>query len=425
MSDAPDRLGSRSWAWLGGLPPWTWDVVPAVLAGGIVALEFREPLLSVLLGLVAAASLLGRRRLPLAVLAVTGTAAFIVIIVHAVPFTPIEVTVMVALYTVDTRCGRRWSLAASAVAFAGAVLAAALSREVAAGLLPVITVAPAAVITALWVTGDNLRVRRAYVAGLEERAAWVDAQRAADARRAAEDERARIARELHDVVAHHVAVIAVQAGAARMLTATTDERTRDLLGSIEGASHQAMSELRRLLGVLRREPGGEPGGPRRPGPQPGLAQLDQLVDQVRRAGLPVELTVVGAPGGLPDGVDLSAYRIVQEALTNALKHAGPVPTQVCLRCDDTAATLVVTNQAPATARAAEPGRAGHGLIGMRERAVMAGGELRAGPTPDGGFEVFARLPLEPGRPVPPQAQSAQAQSAQAQSAQAQSAGDRR
>jgi len=416
MIDAPARPGSRSWAWLGGLPSWTWDVVPAVLAGGIVALGFRQPLLSVLLGLVAAASLLARRRLPLAVLAVTGTVAFTVIIVHAVPFTSIEVSVMVALYTVDTRCGRRWSLAASAVAFAGAVLAAVLARGADAGILPVLTIAPAAVITALWVTGDNLRVRRAYVAGLEERAAWVDAQRAADARRAAEDERARIARELHDVVAHHVAVIAVQAGAARMLTATTDERTRDLLGSIEGASHQAMSELRRLLGVLRREPGGEPGGPRQPGPQPGLAQLDQLVDQVRRAGLPVQLTVVGAPGGLPDGVDLSAYRIVQEALTNALKHAGPVPTEVCLRCDDMAATLIVTNQAPATAPAATPGRPGHGLIGMRERAVMAGGELRAGPTPDGGFEVFARLPLEPGR---------SAQLAQARPAQAQPAGDRR
>jgi signal transduction histidine kinase len=426
MIDAPARPGSRSWAWLGGLPSWTWDVVPAVLAGGIVALGFRQPLLSVLLGLVAAASLLARRRLPLAVLAVTGTVAFTVIIVHAAPFTSIEVSVMVALYTVDTRCGRRWSLAASAVAFAGAVLAAVLTRGVDAGILPVLTIAPAAVITALWVTGDNLRVRRAYVAGLEERAAWVDAQRAADARRAAEDERARIARELHDVVAHHVAVIAVQAGAARMLTATTDERTRDLLGSIEGASHQAMSELRRLLGVLRREPDGAPGSPRQPGPQPGLAQLDQLVDQVRRAGLPVELTVVGAPGGLPDGVDLSAYRIVQEALTNALKHAGPVPTEVCLRCDDAAATLIVTNQAPAAAPAAGPGRAGHGLIGMRERAVMAGGELRAGPTPDGGFEVFARLPLEPGRSAQPaQAQWAQAQPSQPQTAQAQPAGDRR
>jgi signal transduction histidine kinase len=401
MSEAPGLPGSRSWAWLAGLPAWTWDVVPAVLAGGILGLEFRQPPLAVLLGLAAAASLLGRRRLPLAVLAATGTMAFTAIALHAVASTSMAVSVMVALYTVDTRCGRRWSLAASAAAFAGAVLVTVLSRDVPAGQLPVVAIAPAAVITALWVTGDNLRVRRAYVAGLEERAAWVDAQRAADARRAAEDERARIARELHDVVAHHVAVIAVQAGAARMLAATTDERTRDLLGSIEGASHQAMSELRRLLGVLRREPGGSPGGPREPGPQPGLAQVDQLVDQVRRAGLPVKLTVVGAPGHLPDGVDLSAYRIVQEALTNALKHAGPVPARVCLRCDAAAVTLVVTNQAPAAAPAAEPGRPGHGLIGMRERAAMAGGELRAGPTPDGGFEVFARLPLEPG-PVPAQ-----------------------
>lgn len=417
MSDAPGRPGSRSWAWLGAVPAWTWDVVPAVLAGGILALDFRRGTLSVLLGLVAAGALLGRRRLPLAVLAVTGTAAFVGISLRDVAPTSAAVAVMVALYTVDTRCGRRWSLAASAVALAGALLATALSREVAPGLLPELAIAPAAVIIALWVIGDNLRVRRAYVAGLEERAAWADAQRAADARRAAEDERARIARELHDVVAHHVAVIAVQAGAARMLTTATDERTRDLLGSIEGASHQAMSELRRLLGVLRREPGEEPAGrPGRPAPQPGLAQLDQLIEQVRRAGLPVELAVVGAPERLPDGVDLSAYRIVQEALTNALKHAGPVPTQVCLRCDGMAVTLIVTSQAPAAALAAAvsaagvsaagPGRPGHGLIGMRERAAMAGGELRAGPMPDGGFEVFARLPLEPGRPVPSRGQPA-------------------
>ena len=296
MSDVPGRPGSRGWAWLGALPAWTWDVVPALAAGGILALQPGRSALSALLGLAAAAALLARRRLPLAVLAVTGVAAFLGITLREVAVVAPVVAAMVALYTVDTRCGRRWSLAASAAALGGALLALALAREVSAGQFAEVAIAPAAVIIALGVIGDNLRVRRAYVAGLEERAAWADEQRAAEARRAAEQERARIARELHDVVAHHVAVIAVQAGAARMLATGADERTRDLLGSIEGASHQAMRELRRLLGVLRREPGDDPGGPRQPAPQPGLGQLSELVEQVRRAGLPVELTVAGAPG---------------------------------------------------------------------------------------------------------------------------------
>jgi signal transduction histidine kinase len=239
------------------------------------------------------------------------------------------------------------------------------------------------------------------VAGLEERAAWVDEQRAADARRAASNERARIARELHDVVAHHVAVMAVQAGAARMLNETVDAQTRDLLGSIENSAHQAMSELRRLLGVLRREDLG-PSSP--PAPQPGLRQLDRLIEQVRQAGLPVTLTVRGEPHLLPDWVDLSAYRIVQEALTNVLKHAGPAQTSICLTYATSEVTLLVTNQPPPQAPLADGERPGHGLIGMRERVAMAGGELRAGPTEDGGFEVFARLPIEGRRPVPRQAQ---------------------
>jgi signal transduction histidine kinase len=380
-------------------------------------------------------SLLARRRAPLAVLAITGAATFIGLVGRSMASAVIGFPVLVALYTVDTRCSRRKSLGASAVALAGAIVAAALSRHVPAALLLEMSIAPAAVIVALWVIGDNLRVRRAYVAGLEERAAWVDAQRAAEARRAAEDERARIARELHDVVAHHVAVMAVQAGAARMLNGAVDEQTRDMLGSIESTAHQAMSELRRLLGVLRREesaaqpagqqqpgaqlqapdgsgqadpgvPAGPVPGPNSPAPQPGLAQIRQLVDQVRRAGLPVELTEAGVPRGLPDWVDVSAYRIVQEALTNVLKHAGHARTQVCLRSDASEVTLRVTNAVPPGARVPAGDRPGHGLIGMRERVAMAGGELRTGPTGDGGFEVFARLPAWPAGQAPRAAQLA-------------------
>jgi signal transduction histidine kinase len=161
-----------------------------------------------------------------------------------------------------------------------------------------------------------------------------------------------------------------------------------------------MRELRRLLGVLRREDGAPPGDPQRAAaPHPGLGQLDRLIDQVRQAGLPVELTVVGSPGQLPDWVDLSAYRIVQEALTNVLKHAGPARTAVCLRCDRSSVTLIVTNDSPAPGLVPPQDSPGHGLIGMRERVAMAAGKFRAGPTAAGGFEVFARLPLD-ARPAP-------------------------
>jgi signal transduction histidine kinase len=403
MSEAPDQQGTRSWAWLGRVPAWVWDAIPVVvLAAGIglnASIVRPASLLTVAVGLVGVAVLLARRRAPRAVFVTTGLAAFVAIAEHNAVAAPVVVAVLVALYTVDTRCSRRWSLAASAVAFGGSVLAEGVALGPGSNLLAVM-IAPAALITALWVIGDNLRVRRAYVAGLEERAAWVDEQRAADARRAASNERARIARELHDVVAHHVAVMAVQAGAARMLNETVDPQTRDLLGSIENSAHQAMSELRRLLGVLRREDL----GPSSPAPQPGLRQLDRLIDQVRQAGLPVALTVRGEPHALPDWVDLSAYRIVQEALTNVLKHAGPTQTSVCLTYAASEVTLEVTNQPPAEAPLADDERPGHGLIGMRERVAMAGGELRAGPTQDGGFEVFARLPVEGRRPVPRQAQ---------------------
>jgi hypothetical protein len=206
-----------------------------------------------------------------------------------------------------------------------------------------------------------------------------------------------------------------------------------MLGSIESTAHQAMSELRRLLGVLRREesatqpagqlepgaqpqapggpgqadtgvPGGPVPGPNSPAPQPGLAQISQLVDQVRRAGLPVELNEAGVTRGLPDWVDVSAYRIVQEALTNVLKHAGHARTRVCLRSDASEVTLRVTNAAPLGTPVPAGDRPGHGLIGMRERVAMAGGELRTGPTGDGGFEVFARLPAEPAARAPRAAQ---------------------
>jgi signal transduction histidine kinase len=404
MSQSTGSLGSRSWAWLGRVPAWTWDVAPAAILGALLALSqlhgYQEDEPALLLDLAAVAALLARRRAPCLVFAGIGAAAFVSLSFHYPAYPEACLAALVALYTVDTRCSRRWSLAASSVALIGASAAIDIWQESRGMALGDNAIAPAALILVLWVICDNVRVRRAYVAGLEERAAWVDAQRVAEAQRAAAEERARIARELHDVVAHHVAVMGVQAGAARMLNATIGEQTHDLLGSIESEAHQAMRELRRLLGVLRREDGAPPGDPQRAAaPHPGLGQLDRLIDQVRQAGLPVELTVVGTLGQLPDWVDLSAYRIVQEALTNVLKHAGPARTAVCLRCDRSSVTLIVTNDAPAPGLVPPQDSPGHGLIGMRERVAMAAGKFRAGPTAAGGFEVFARLPLD-ARPAP-------------------------
>jgi signal transduction histidine kinase len=227
-------------------------------------------------------------------------------------------------------------------------------------------------------------------AELEERAARLEREREEQERAAVAEERRRIARELHDVVAHSVSVMTIQAGAARLLLAEEPERAREPVLTVEETGRQALSEMRRLLGILGREEG-EPSL----APRPGLAALDALLAQARTAGLPVELTVEGEPEALPPGVDLAAYRIVQEALTNARKHAGPARAQVTLRYGYDALELEITNDGPSLAGG---NGGGHGLVGMSERVALYGGELEAGPRPAGGYAVCARLPLEGPRP---------------------------
>jgi signal transduction histidine kinase len=205
----------------------------------------------------------------------------------------------------------------------------------------------------------------------------------AAAERAAEEERGRIARELHDVVAHSVSVMTVQAGAVRRLLAPEQAREREALLTVEETGRQALTEMRRLLGVLRQE--GESAALT---PQPGLGTIDSLVQQVREAGLPVELTFEGERIALPPGVDLSAYRIVQEALTNALRHAGPARAWVSVRYRADEVEVEVANDG----RSKENGD-GHGLVGMRERVALCGGVLSAGPRPGGGYTISARLPV--------------------------------
>ena len=238
-----------------------------------------------------------------------------------------------------------------------------------------------------WLWGENLRNRRARWAAMEERARRLEAEREERDRQAVTAERLRIARELHDVVAHSMSVIAVQSGVANHVIDSRPAQARQALATIEATSRSALVELRRLLGVLRQ--GDDPVASLEP--NPGLAELGRLADQIRSAGVEVELKVEGEPGDLPPGVDLSAFRIAQEGLTNVLKHGGRV-ARMLVRYSPGAVAVEIADDGRAGADEAPGDGTGHGLIGMRERVAVFGGELTAGPVPGGGYRMAARLP---------------------------------
>jgi len=258
---------------------------------------------------------------------------------------------------------------------------------------------------AVWVLGDLVRSRGDVIAQLEQRNAELELEREENARLAVAQERARIARELHDAVAHSLSVMVVQAGAARRAletgavpadegavadTASASERARGALGAIEATGRDTLAEMRRVVGALR------PSGEDAYEPQPSLDQLDALLRTVRDAGLPVELVVEGERRAVPRGVDLAAYRVIQEALTNTLKHARARSARIRLRYGADALDIDVTDDGRgAAARLLEQPHRGYGIIGMRERVAMAGGDIVAEPGRSGGFEVRARLPLGP------------------------------
>jgi signal transduction histidine kinase len=240
-------------------------------------------------------------------------------------------------------------------------------------------------IAAMLLARRAIRDRQERADTLAARAELLEREQELRAQEAVVDERARIARELHDLVAHNVSVMVIQAGAERHSLPEEQAQTRETLGSIEQAGRQALADARRLLGMLRRD------GEREVlEPQPGLEQVAVLIEQVQRAGLQVSLTVEGEPRALDPGRDLCAYRIVQEGLTNALKHAGRSRAEVLLRYAPGSLAIEIRDDG---AGEAQLDGAGHGLIGMRERVALYGGELRAGARAGGGFEVLARLPL--------------------------------
>jgi signal transduction histidine kinase len=241
--------------------------------------------------------------------------------------------------------------------------------------------------TIVWLFAFGLSRKLEQARAAEERAERTQRQRAEEARNAVAEERARIARELHDVVGHAVSVMTVQASGVRRLLHEDQEREREALMIVEQTGREALAEMRRLVGVLRR-----PEEAPALAPQPSLQHLDRLVEQAREAGLPVEVQIEGDAKELPAGLDLTAYRLVQEALTNAVKHAQATSAEVLVRYEDGAVELQVVDDGRGTSDGtSESG--GHGLVGMRERVTVYGGELEAGPRPEGGFALKARLPI--------------------------------
>lgn len=388
-----------------------WDAALAVLLAAAALLPLwvvppsaggREPdILANVLALAMTLPIAFRRRWPVPVLATILIATLLTALTG--PTTGVGLPVLIALYTVAAHADRQRSLAAlgfTLLAIAVDVtIVLASTPAITPALYPIGLVLVGVIVGGVWLLGDLVRSRSDAVEQLRERNAELEAEREENARLAVADERARIARELHDVVAHSLSVMVVQAGAARraLETAGPDgavaaDRTLGALAAIEATGRDTLGEMRRVVGALR------PSGEGSYEPAPTLGELDRLLATVREAGLPVELLVEGQAQAVPRSVDLSAYRVVQEALTNSLKHANAASARVRLRYGRDALDVEVTDDGRgAAARLLEAPHRGYGLAGMRERVAMLGGELVAQPGPSGGFVVRAHLPF--GRPV--------------------------
>ena len=388
MSD-PARAGvderrPRGWR------SFAFDVALALLATGVelasvIDASRTASVPAIVLAAVAGGALVLRRSAPLAVLATTLAAGVVVV---ALGDEPAGVAGGIALYTTAAMCERSVSLAAlvpTAAIAAGASAATADAEGRTASAAFGATVAVLLVV-GIWALGAYVQTRHRYARALQERAAHAEREREQLARLAVHEERASIARELHDIVAHSVSVMLVGVRGARDVLRSSPEVADDTLARVEASGEQSLAELRRILALLRAP---EHGAEARP--QPSLGELDELVADYRAAGLPVRLQVTGAPQPLPGGVELSVYRIVQEALTNALKHAHPTRVTVTLSFRRARLEVeVVDDGTPAEPSAATTG---HGIVGMRERVALLGGELETGRRVGGGFRVAARLPI--------------------------------
>lgn len=332
--------------------------------------------------------LVWRRRAPLTVFGAVSATAFVQWLADVQ--LSADVALLIALYTVAAYCGRRRTLLASAILEVGIVLNS-LSWAPEDGVVGNI-ISLTAMAVAAAVIGTNVRTRRAYLASVEDRAVRLERERDQRAQLAVADERARIAREMHDIVSHNLSVMVALADGAVFAQFRSPDTTTAAMRQISGTGRQALTDMRRFLGVLRAD---EPDALRHP--MPGIAQLESLADQVRAAGLPTRLDQTGDPSPVSAAAQLTVYRLVQEALTNTLKHT-PAGTraEVRVRCSAGAVAVEVTDDGAGTDRTAQAGGSpsGHGIPGMRERAAAYGATLEAGPLPHGGgWRVSARLGL--------------------------------
>ncbi|SDL37284.1 sensor histidine kinase [Streptomyces indicus] len=375
------------------------QVVDVALAGLVllgVSLQFLLPerenddaltLLGFLFGAATAVPLVWRRRHPYLSGCAVGFATTAMTLHHSPP-PDVVYGGFVVLYTVAA-IGRRWPRRLMLLVWlTGAVLSMSLKENAE----PFEYAFHLTSLLGAYGLGRLARIQRAYTAAVEERARRLAYESEMEAARAVARERARIARDMHDILAHAVSLMVVQAEAGPVVVRSDPARAEAAFDAIAGAGRDAMSQLRRLLGVLREEREGEPDGPER-SPQPSIAGIARLVEQVRAAGLKVELLRTGEPAGLPADVEVAAYRVVQEALTNTVKHAGATRAAVQLDWGERELRVTVRDDGRSRREARVRG-AGQGLIGIRERAAACGGTAATGPGPDGGFWVIVTLPVE-------------------------------
>jgi signal transduction histidine kinase len=373
--------------------PWVLDAVLAVVifvaaaaSAATPAAQYRDPdaIVYVLIALSAAPYAL-RRRWPLAVL-VLASIPVLALLALGYSSAVIGAALFLAAYTVAAHADSLVTALAIGYAALMMVLVAAVAPT-AMGIAALVT--NLALFTGAFALGRSAHVRRENVALLQERAQLAERARADEARQAVADERLRIAQELHDVLGHSLGVIALQSGVAAHVIDRDPAEAKASLVAISRTSRTSLAEVRRILGALRTD-----AGTTGYHPPPGLSALEALATELTEAGLPVRIHVHGVPDQVPAALDLTAYRVVQEALTNVVKHAGPARAEVTVRYEDGRVTVQVDDDGRGSAAQGQaPG--GHGQLGMRERVAVWGGTLQTGPRPDGGYRVLATLPYEP------------------------------
>jgi signal transduction histidine kinase len=381
------RRGARTWQWWGSL------LLDLALAGFSTAfglalynevLAGKSPTaLGLLVVVLHGGCLVARRKWPMGVLTVVLATAAVYTLVLNLPVFMLGPGALIAVYTVASRLPRPRSLQLLLLAEVGLALLILVGPS-----FPDFTSLSLFILllAAAWFLGDLARRWRTAAEMHEARAAELAAAREELARLAVSEERLRIARELHDVVAHSMTVVALQAGSGRIAARDDPEAARSALETIEVSSREALADMRRLVGVLR---GGEEAATQ---PAPGISDIDRLVEEMDRAGLTVDVMRRGETARLPAGLSLAVYRIVQEALTNVVRHAGVDHVRLSLECSDDELSVIVEN-GPPTRPVDHIEGGGHGLAGMRERASIYGGSLTTAPLEGGGYQVHARFPL--------------------------------